>query len=151
MNKKELKMDNIGEKIIKRYYLLKESINCAVKEEKGLKNKFHRIVDEYEIRLSKYEKRQLDIELFNMPKESKEEIYKEYLKELEWSKKYETIQNIRIDVRIAVSYIKERDPNFLKEMGYPELLEDIDFDYIKNENIKKYYYNIVLPLNYEMI
>lgn len=151
MNKKELKMDNIGEKIIKRYYLLQESIACALQEEKGLKNKFNRIVDEYEIRLSKYEKRQLDIELFNMPKESKEEIYNEYLKELEWSKKYETIQNIRIDVEIAISYIKERDPNFLKEMGCPELLEDIDFDYIKNENIKKYYYNIVLPLHYEII
>lgn len=151
MNKKELKVDNIGEKIIKRYSLLKESINCAAKEEKGLKNKFNRIVDEYEIRLSKYEKRQLDIELFNMPKESKEEIYNEYLKELEWSKKYETIQNIRIDVEIAISYIKERDPNFLKEMGYSELLGDIDFDYIENENIKKYYYDIVLPLNHNMI
>lgn len=151
MNKKELKVDNIGEKIIKRYSLLKESINCAAKEEKGLKNKFNRIVDEYEIRLSKYEKRQLDIELFNMPKESKEEIYNEYLKELEWSKKYETIQNIRIDVEIAISYIKERDPNFLKEMGYSELLGDIDFDHIENENIKKYYYDIVLPLNHNMI
>lgn len=151
MNKKELKMDNIGEKIMKRYSLLKESINCALKEEKGLKNKFYRIIEEYEIRLNKYEKRQLDIELFNMPKESKEEIYKEYLKELEWSKKYETIKNMKIDVEIAISYIKERDPNFLKEMGYSELLEDIDFNCIKNENIKKYYYNIVLPLNYNMI
>ena len=151
MNKNELKTDNIVEKIMKRYSLLKESINCALKEEKGLKNKFYRIIEEYEIRLNKYEKRQLDIELFNMPKESKEEIYKEYLKELEWSKKYETIKNMKIDVEIAISYIKERDPNFLKEMGYSELLENIDFNCIKNENIKKYYYNIVLPLNYNMI
>ena len=148
---------DMGEKL----KIFANSVKIAFKEEKGISNIFKRIDEEYYIRETKYMLRQIQLEyledlLHDRVEECYEEdefddcdFYEDYKKDVEWSKKNETIENMKKDVILTVESIKLDNYEILDDM-YKSIINIDDFDKLTEHEIKEIYFNVALPYYYDI-